>query len=165
MKGVALGLCEWKHKYLWYQGKIWIANDEELRTSLIRKNHDHLLAGHGVTAKTTERVSRREYWPGLREMIKQYVKNGDICQRSKVVGHAPYGILQSNEIPDQPGKLIAMDFITDLPTSDGYDTVRVVIDCLTKMSYFISSKKSLLVDARQFAAIFLKEIIRLHRIP
>ena len=163
MKGVALGLCEWKDEHLWYQGKIWIPNDEELRTSLIRKNHDKPLAGHGGTAKTTKLVSRQYYWPRLRETIIQYVKNCDICQRSKVVRHAPYGMLKSNEVPDQPWKSISMDFITDLPNSDGHDTILVVIDRLTKMSHFIPCKKSL--DARQFATIFLKEIIRLHGIP
>ena len=50
-KGVALGLCEWKDEHLWYQGKIWIPNDEELRTSLIQKNHDNALAGHGEQQK------------------------------------------------------------------------------------------------------------------
>jgi len=28
MKGVALGLCQWKDGYLWHQGKIWILNNE-----------------------------------------------------------------------------------------------------------------------------------------
>jgi len=28
MKGVALGLCQWKDGLLWYQGKIWIPNYE-----------------------------------------------------------------------------------------------------------------------------------------
>ena len=56
-----------------------------------------------------------------------------------------------------------MDFITDLPTSDGYDTFLVVIDRVTKMSHFIPCKKS--QDAQQFATLFLKEIIRLHGIP
>ena len=162
MKGVALGQCEWKDERLWYQGKIWIPNNEELRMSLIRKNHDDHLAGHGGTAKTTELDSRQYYWPGLREMIKQYVKNCNICQRSKVVQHAPYGMLQSNEVPTQPWKSIAIDFITDLPTSDGYDTVLVVIDCLTKMSHFIPCNKNL--DTWQFAKLFLKEVIRLHGI-
>ena len=93
MKGVALGLCEWKNEHLWYQGKIWIPNDEELRTSLIHRNYDKPLAGHGGTAKTTELVSRQYYWPGMRETIKRYIKNCDICQRSKVVRHALYGML------------------------------------------------------------------------
>ena len=53
-----------------------------------------------------------------------------------------------------------MDFITDLPILDGYDTILVVIDRLTKMSHFIPCNKNL--DARQFAILFFKEIIRLH---
>ena len=163
MKGVALGLCEWEDRHLWYQGKIWIPNDEELRMSLIRRNHDDLLAGDRGMAKTTELVSRQYYWPGLRETIKWHVKNCDICQRSKGVRQAPYGMLQSNEVPEQSWKSIAMDFITDLPTSNGYDTVLVVIDRLTKRSHFIPCKKSL--DARQFATLFFKEIIRLCNDP
>jgi len=34
MKGVALGLCQWKDGYLWHQGKIWIRNNEGIRTNL-----------------------------------------------------------------------------------------------------------------------------------
>ena len=47
MKGVALGLCEWKDEHLWYEGKIWIPEDEGLRTTIISRCHDNPLAGHG----------------------------------------------------------------------------------------------------------------------
>ena len=43
---------------------------------------------------------------------------------------------------------------------DGYDTILVVIDRLTKMSHFIPCNKNR--DAQHFATLFLKEIIRLH---
>ena len=56
-----------------------------------------------------------------------------------------------------------MDFTTDLPESDEYDTILVVIDCLTKISHFISCKKSL--DAWQFTRLFMQHIVRLHGIP
>jgi len=56
-----------------------------------------------------------------------------------------------------------MDFITDLPKSDGYDTILVVIDRLTKMRHFIPCSKDL--DAWQFANLFMKEIVRLHGLP
>ena len=98
----------------------------------------------------------------MRETIKRYVKNCGTCQRSKAVRHATYGLLQPNEVPDQPWRSIAMDFITDLPESDGYDTILVVIDRLTKMSHFISCKKDL--DARQFATLVMQHIVRLHEI-
>ena len=71
MKGVTLELCEWKEEHLWYEGKIWIPNNEELKGRLIGKNYDDRLAGDGGTAKTTELVSRKYYCSGLRETIKR----------------------------------------------------------------------------------------------
>jgi len=115
MKGIALGLSQWKASLFWYQGKIWIAKDEGIQTTLSAKHHERPQAGHGGMAKTTELISRRYYWPKIREDIKRLIKYCDTCQRSKVVRHAPYGLLQSNEAPDRPWKSIAMDFITDLP--------------------------------------------------
>ena len=118
MKGVALGLCQWKDEHLWYGGRIWIPDDEGLRTTLISQCHENSLVGHGGTAITTELVRRQYYRPKMRETIKRYVKNWDTCQRSKAVRHAPYGLFQPNEVRDQPWRSIAMDFITDLPKSD-----------------------------------------------
>jgi len=46
MKGVALGLCQWKDEYLWHQGKIWVPNKEGIRTNLIRQHHEIPQAGH-----------------------------------------------------------------------------------------------------------------------
>ena len=162
MTEVALGLCQWKDEHLWYEGKIWIPEDESLRTTLISQCHDNALAGHGGTAKTTELVSRQYYWPKMRETIKRYVKNCDTYQRSKAVRHAPYGLLQPNEVPDQPWRSIAMDFITDLPKSDEYDTILVVIDRKTQMGHFIPCTKDL--DARQVATLFMQNIVLLQGI-
>ena len=163
MKGIALGLCQWKDEHLWYGEKIWIPEDESLRTTIISQCHDNSLAGHGGTVKTTKLVSRQYYWPKIRETIKRYVKNCDMCQRSKAVQHAPYGLQQPNEVPDQPWRSIAIDFITALPESDGYNTILIVIDRLTKISHFISCKKHL--DARQFTTLFMQHIVKLHGIP
>jgi len=83
MKGIALGLCQWKNDLLWYQGNIWRPNDEGLRTTIIAKHHEPPQAGHGGMAKTTELISRRYYWPKIREDIKRFIKNCDTCQRTK----------------------------------------------------------------------------------
>jgi len=162
-KGIALGLCQWKDGLLCYQGTIWIPKDEGIRTTLIASDHEPPQAAHGGTAKTSELSSIRYYWQKIREDIKRFIKNCDTCQRTKVVRHAPYGLLQTNEAPDRPWKSIAMDFITELPKSDGYDTILRVIDRLTKMSHFVPCSNDL--DARQFANLFMKEIVRLHGIP
>jgi len=99
----------------------------------------------------------------MRNTIKQYVKNCDICQRTKVVRHAPYGLMKPNEAPDRPWKSISMDFIMDLPKSEGDDAMLMVIDQLTKMAYFLPCTKEM--DAPQFSELFMREIFRLHRLP
>jgi hypothetical protein len=57
-----------------------------------------------------------------------------------------------------------MDFIIDLPLSDGYDQLWVIIDRYTKMAHFIPLKKKE-KKAENFTLIFACEIWRLHRIP
>jgi len=59
MKGIAMGLCQWKDDLLLYQGRIWIPNEEGIRTVLIIQHHDTPQAGHRGTAKTTELINRR----------------------------------------------------------------------------------------------------------
>lgn len=156
MKGVELGLCQWNDEHLWYGGTIWIPEDEGLRTTLISQCHDNLLARHGGTVQPTELVSRQYYWPKMRETIKRYVKKCDTCEESKSVRHAAYGLLQSNEVADQPWRSIAMAFITDLPKSDECDTILVVIDRRTKMNYFIQCKTG--AGCTQFAMLFMQNI-------
>jgi len=94
MKGIALGIYQWKDGLLWYQGKIWIPNEDGIQTNLIIKHQEPPQAEHGGTAKSTELLSRRYYWPKIKEDIKRFMKNCNTCQRTKVVQHALYGLLQ-----------------------------------------------------------------------
>ena len=160
---IALGLCEWKNGYLWYNGKIWLPEDEPTRTEAMRRNHDTLQSGHGGTAKTFELMQRTYYWPDMRHDIQRYVKNCDMCQRIKPSRHAPFGLLQPLEIPDKPWSSISMDFVTDLPESNGYDAIWVVVDRLTKMSHFVPCRKDMKTD--QFVQLFMKNVFKLHGIP
>lgn len=56
-----------------------------------------------------------------------------------------------------------MDFITHLPPSSGKTTILVVVDRLSKYAHFTALGPSF--TAHQVAAVFLREIIRLHGVP
>jgi len=71
MKGVALGLCQWKDDLLCYQGKIWTPNEDKLSVELIKQHQDIPIAGHRGTAKTTELIKRKCKWPRMRDLIKK----------------------------------------------------------------------------------------------
>ncbi|KAL8440674.1 hypothetical protein Emag_007832 [Eimeria magna] len=83
---------------------------------------------------------------------------------SKAVTQKPAGLLHSLSIPAKRWDSISMDFVTGLPVSNkGNDAVMVVVDRLSKMAHFIPLPVS--STAADIAAIFIREIVRLHGIP
>ena len=68
--------------------------------------------------------------------VKKYVSGCETCQRMKNQPRQPYGPLVPNPIPAGPWDIITMDLITQLPESDGYNAICVVVDRLTKRAHF-----------------------------
>ena len=56
-----------------------------------------------------------------------------------------------------------MDFIEALPRSEGFDTIWVIVDRLSKYSHFVPLKHPF--NAQGLAHLFVKEIIWLHGTP
>jgi len=73
------------------------------------------------------------------------------------------GKLIPNSIPEKPWTHILADFITKLPLAQGYDTILVVVDRLTKMVYFIPTTKR--TSAEGLARLFRDNVWKLHSLP
>jgi len=58
---------------------------------------------------------------------------------------------------------ISADFITKLPLAQGYDSILVVVDRLTKMVYFIPTTEKTLIEG--LARLFRDNVWKLHRLP
>ena len=56
-----------------------------------------------------------------------------------------------------------MDFITDLPPSEGHDSILVVVDRFTKMVHFIPCSKA--ISGLETANLILANVVRLHGLP
>jgi hypothetical protein len=56
-----------------------------------------------------------------------------------------------------------MDYIVELPMSNGHDAVYVCVDRLTKMAHFIPTTSN--VTAEQTAQLYLQNIFKLHGLP
>jgi len=148
-------------------GKAYIPESSSLRGEIMLINHDDPHASHFGSAKTLELLRRHYFWEGMAAEVKEYVKTCDICQRTHVHRHRPYGALASLPQPTGPWQEISMDFITDLPPSTGegnvFDSIFVVVDRYTKMSLYIPTTKTITSDG--LATLFLQRVVRYFGVP
>src|SRR5258708_6663389 len=110
---------EWSEGQLQFQGCLYVPNQEILHLQVIRNHHDHPVAGHFREARTSELIHHSFHWPGLRQMVKDYVASCTMCARTKSVRHKPYGKLKQLPIPSQPWSSISMEFISHVFLSLG----------------------------------------------
>nr|GFC62202.1 reverse transcriptase domain-containing protein [Tanacetum cinerariifolium] len=74
------------------------------------------------------------------------------------------GLLVQPETPEWKWDNITMDFFTKLPKSlQGYDTIWVIVDRLTKSAIFTPIRETDPMD--KLAKIYLKEVVTRHGIP
>ena len=147
---------------LLYRGRRWVPNDENLRTRIISEVHGSLSAGHPGREITYKIVARDFFWPGMTDSIRRYVRNCDICGRTKPWREGTQGFLKPLPIPDQIWKEISMDFIEGLPTSDGMTCLMVVTDRLSKGSIFVPLPD---IKTETVVRAFLRHVVAYHWLP
>ena len=60
-----------------------------------------------------------------------------MCQRNKNCTEVPAGKLMPNAVPEKPWTHISADFIKKLPLTQGYDSILVVCNWMTKMAHLV----------------------------
>jgi len=143
--------------------RVYVPKDEKLRVEIIWLHYDTLIAGYGGQWKMVELVTRNYWWPGVTKEVKRYVEGCNQCQRMKNRAEMPAGKLRPNKIPERPWQHISVDFITKLPMSKGYDSILVVCDRFSKMSYFVATIEKTM--AEELARLFRDNVWKLHGLP
>ena len=136
-----LGDCEVKDDTLYVGSRLFVPDQGQLRTRLVKHIHESLPGGHAGRSSTYDRISASYYWPRMTDTIARYVKSCHTCKRSKAYKEGKQGLLKPLPIPDRYWQDISIDFITPLPvcTRFGrrYEHIMVVVDRLSKKKKFI----------------------------
>ena len=138
---------------LWRYGKsrgvlplILVPNVLSVKLAILRELHDSVASGHPGPRRTYQSLRRWFIWPGMLTFVHDYVTRCRSCQQMKPAVGRQGGLLQPLPIPTQPWQSVSMDLLTCLPvTKDGYDTIAVFVDRLTKFCVAVPTK--LTVDA------------------
>ena len=100
----------------------------------------------------------------MKQDITRHVAEYNTCGRIKADHMHTPGYLQPLPIPMWKWEDISMDFIVGLPcTTNGYNSIWVIVDCLTKSAHFILMKISYI--ARKYAEIYFDRIMTVHGVP
>ena len=117
----------WRHEPL---GCLVIPPVDEIRKKVIRVWHDSEGGGHLGRDETMRKIQHEYLWPKAWPWIEQYIKGCAICQQNKNLTHRPWVPLFKIPVPENapPFMQIAMDLITGLPKSWGYDAILTIVD-------------------------------------
>ncbi|WVZ58880.1 hypothetical protein U9M48_009103 [Paspalum notatum var. saurae] len=92
--------------------------------------------------------------------VENFVKQCTLCQQAKHEKIKLLGLLQPLPIPDGAWQHLTMDFIEDLPKSETFDTLLVIVDKFTKYAHFIPLHHPF--TALQVAKVVLGNVVKLH---
>jgi Integrase zinc binding domain/Integrase core domain len=149
--------------FIWIDQRILVPESRDLQLCILQSFHDHPISGHFGVNKTLS-VIRREYtWPNIWEFVADYVKSCTTCAKSKAKRHKPYGLLHQLPVPLRPWESISMDFIEQLPDSEGFTAILVVVDRFTKQGLFIPTHNT--ITSTQLAKLFIIHVFSKHGVP
>ncbi|MBW0474897.1 hypothetical protein O181_014612 [Austropuccinia psidii MF-1] len=142
--------------------KDWVVvpNDPTIQLSILQKRHDSPQAGHPGQEKTLKLVKRDFYWSGMTQFIKDYVSSCQQSSRKKTFHHKKFGFLKLLPIPFGPCICFSMDFITQLPLSNSFDSILVIVDIFSRMAVFIPTMSS--ITSLDLPYLFIKNIFSKH---
>ncbi|GJW10035.1 putative reverse transcriptase domain-containing protein [Tanacetum coccineum] len=114
--------------------------------------------------KMYQDMKKLYWWPNMKANIATYVSKCLTCAKVKAEHQRPPGLLVQPDIPQWKWDNITMDFVTKLPkSSQGYDTIWVIVNRLTKSVIFVPMRETDLMD--KLARMYLKEVVMRHGIP
>ncbi|GJU76562.1 putative reverse transcriptase domain-containing protein [Tanacetum coccineum] len=149
---------------LCFNGRSWLPCYGDLRTVIMHESHKSKYSIHPGSDKMYQDMKKLYWWPNMKANIATYVSKCLTCAKVKAKHQRPLGLLVQPDIPQCKWDNITMDFVTKLPkSSQGYDTIWVIVDRLTKSAIFVPMRETDSIE--KLARIYLKEVVMRHGIP
>nr|GEZ51972.1 putative reverse transcriptase domain-containing protein [Tanacetum cinerariifolium] len=135
----------------------------EQKMVIMHESHKSKYFVHPGSNKMYQDMKKLYWWINMKADIATYVSKCLTCAKVKAEHQRPSGLLVQPKIPEWKWDNITMDFVTKLPnSSQGYNTIWVIVDRLTKSAIFTPIRETGPMD--KLARIYLKEVVTRHGI-
>nr|GEY75277.1 putative reverse transcriptase domain-containing protein [Tanacetum cinerariifolium] len=123
--------------------KSWFPCYGYLRFVIMHESYKSKYSIHPGFDKMYQDMKKQYWWPNMKANIATYVSKCLTCARVNAEHQRPSRLLVQPVIAEWKWDNITMDFITKLPkSSQGFDTIWVIVDRLTKSPYFLPIKEN-----------------------
>nr|GEW32619.1 putative reverse transcriptase domain, ribonuclease H-like domain, aspartic peptidase domain protein [Tanacetum cinerariifolium] len=134
----------------------WLPCYGDLQTVIMHESQKSKYSIHPGSEKMYRDIKKLYWWPNMKANISTYVSKCLTCAKVKAEHQRPSGLLVQPKTPERKWDNITMDFVTKLPkSSQGYDTIWVIVDQLTKSAIFMPIREIDPLD--KLARMCLKE--------
>ena len=138
-----------------YQPRLCVPKSQQ--NFILKEAHESPLeSSHAGPERLWQQLSQKFYWKRMKMDILAFTRSCDVCQKTKFSNFNKFGFLIPNPIPLRPYQSISMDFVVNLPWSDQFNAIFVVVDRLTKHASFIPTTTGL--TAEEFGVLYVKHI-------
>ncbi|GJX60048.1 putative reverse transcriptase domain-containing protein [Tanacetum coccineum] len=121
-------------------GRSWLPCYGDLRSVIMHESHKSKYSIHPGSEKMYQDVKKLYWWPNIKADIAAYVSKCLTCARVKAEHQRPSGL-----------------------SSQGFDTIWVIVDRLTKSAHFLPIRENDPLD--KLARLYLNKIVARHEIP
>lgn len=146
-----------------HKGRVWLGTNSLAQQHVLEALHNSGIGDHSSFHGTYHRVKSLFSWPKMKDTVKQFIQQCEVCQQAKFEHVKSPRLFQPLPMPSVPWTVISMDFIEGLPSSNRMNTILVVVDKFTKYAHFIALSHPF--TALQVAQLFMQNIYKLHGLP
>ncbi|GKD86223.1 putative reverse transcriptase domain-containing protein [Tanacetum coccineum] len=140
---------------LCFNGRSWLPCYGDLRTVIMHESHKSKYSIHPGSDKMYQDMKKLYWWPNMKANIATYVSKCLTCAKVKAEHQRPS--------LNGSGTTSLWILSTKLPkSSQGYDTIWVIIDRLTKSAIFVPMRETDPLEKQ--ARMYLKEVVTRHGI-
>ncbi|GJR40938.1 putative reverse transcriptase domain-containing protein [Tanacetum coccineum] len=126
------------------------------KTVIMHESHKSKYSIHPGSDKMFQDMKKLYWWPNIKANIATYVSKCLMCAKVKAEHQRPLVLLVQPDIPQWKLDNITMDFVTKLlKSSQGYNTIWVIVDRLTKSVIFVPMRETDQMDKLEI--MYLKE--------
>jgi transposase InsO family protein len=124
-----------------------------LQTDICKYFHDE--GGHLGVHRTINGITRYFFWPNMGRFIRAHVTSCQICQQAKATNRLPAGFAEPFALPAEPGAHWTLDFLVPPPSVNGFTSLLVFTDRLSKLVVLVPMKSTTAPDV---ASAFLEHV-------